>query len=570
MNESVHPPVSRFRFSVVVIVIIAAFGILLWRAVDLHVFNKAFLQGQGDARSLRIEAVAAHRGMIMDRHGEALAISTPVDSVWVQPQTFLSSRQEWQQLARLLELDSKQMIKMVQARKQREFVYLKRRVNPELAQQVMKLNIPGVDLQREYRRYYPLGEVGAHVIGFTDVDDQGQEGLELAYDKWLQGHAGQQRVIKDRLGRVIKHVELLQAARPGKNLYLSLDRRLQYLTYRELKRAVFQHKARSGSAVILDTKTGEVMAIVNQPSYNPNNRDYLKGERYRNRAVTDTFEPGSSIKPFTIATALESGAFKPTTVIDTSPGILRVGRSEIRDIRNYGHIDLATVIQKSSNVGATKIALAMPAKRLWQMFRQVGFGETTGSGYPGEVSGVLKHANEWREIERATMAFGYGLAVTPLQLARAYTALANKGMLMPVSFVQGQQAGKGKRVLSQTTAQQLRAMLEKVVGDEGTGSKAQVAGYRVAGKTGTSKKAGTNGYADDRYISVFAGMAPASKPRLVMVVVINEPSAGDYYGGAVAAPVFSRVMAGALRILGISPDNMNQQSMHMAALGEAK
>lgn len=571
MNDSVHQPASPFRLGMIMFLVMAACATLVWRAIDLHVLNKAFLQNQGDARSLRVESIAAHRGMITDRHGEPVAISTPVDSVWIHPEIYLRDKRDLSKLAKLLDLDVHKLHNKIGARRDREFVYIKRRINPELAEQVMQLEIPGVSLQREYRRYYPMGEVGAHVLGFTNVDDVGQEGLELAFDDWLQGDTGQQRVIKDRLGRVINHVELIKEASPGKQLTLSLDRRLQYLTYRELKRTVFQHRAKSGSAIILDAKSGEILAMVNQPSYNPNNRQNLDGSRYRNRAVTDTFEPGSSIKPFTVAAALESGRFSAASMIDTAPGVYRVGHNTIRDIRNYGVINLSRVIQKSSNVGASKIALAIPAESLWRVHNGVGFGMTTGSGYPGEVEGVLTHSAEWRLIDQATLAFGYGMAVTPLQLARAYGVLANDGVLLPVSFLKQADSVSGERVLKSSTAKQLRKMLETVVTEEGTGVKARIAGYRVAGKTGTSKKTSANGgYADDRYISVFAGMAPASDPRLVMVVMINEPRADVYYGGEVAAPVFGTVMAGALRLMGIAPDKMEDQPVHLLAFGERK
>ncbi|MDH5777695.1 MAG: penicillin-binding transpeptidase domain-containing protein [Gammaproteobacteria bacterium] len=567
MSDTVHQPATPFRLGIIVLMIMLACAILVWRAFDLHIFNKKFLQSQGDARALRVENVAAHRGMITDRHGEPLAVSTPVDSIWVHPETFLTARSQWPKLTKLLDLKVNTLAKLIQSRKDKEFVYLKRRLNPELAEQVMALEIPGVSTQREYRRYYPLGEVASHVIGFTNVDDTGQEGLELAYDEWLKGKTGKQRVVKDRLGRIIKHVDLIKAANPGKDLILSLDRRLQYLTYRELKRAVFQHKARSGSAIIMDAKTGEILSMVNQPSYNPNNRQNLKGSRYRNRAVTDTFEPGSATKPFTIAAALESGRYSTSSTIDTSPGFMHVGTNRIRDIRNYGRINLATIIQKSSNVGASKIALSMSSRKLWQVHNRLGFGMSSGSGFPGEVTGVLTHDSEWRKIDQATLSYGYGLSVTPLQLARAYAVLANQGRLTPVSFMKQEGDIRSEAVLKSSTVRTLNAMLEKVVAQDGTGQRAKISGYRVAGKTGTIKKATAGGYQDDKYISVFAGMAPASKPRLVMVVVINEPRQGVYYGGEVSAPVFSKVMAGALRLMGIAPDMKVDQSVHLAAVG---
>lgn len=566
MRHQVHKPATEFRFMLVIAGVLSVSLVLAWRAVDLHVFRKDFLQNQGDARYLRVVPIAAHRGMISDRNGEPLAISTPVDSVWVQPTAFREAHHAWPKLARLLHLDLGRLQRKVLAREDREFVYLKRHISPELADRVMALGIPGVNLQREYQRYYPAGEVMAHVVGFTDVDDQGQEGLELAYNDWLQGVAGSQRVLKDRLGRVVRHVEQISRPEPGRNLVLSIDQRLQYLAYRELKRAVLQHKARSGSAIVLDVQTGEVLAMVNQPSYNPNNRGQFKGSQTRNRAVTDVFEPGSTVKPFTIAAALESGQFRPTTRIDTTPGHYKVGNAMVRDTRNYGLISVATVIKKSSNVGASKIALALPDKTLWKAYARLGFGVTSGSGFPGEASGLLSHARHWRDIEKATLAFGYGLSVTPLQLARAYSSLAADGLLRPVSFLRLDEPTQGKQIIPARVARQLRPMLESVVQTGGTGTRARVSGYRVAGKTGTVKKAIAGGYSDDRYIAVFAGFAPASLPRLAMVVTVNEPRDGVYYGGEVAAPVFARVMAGALRMLNIPPDAATGASLTLAAL----
>ncbi len=570
MRQQIHKPAAAFRLVSVIFVLMIITAILLWRAVDLHVVRKSFLQDQGDARYLRVVPLAAHRGMITDRHGEPLAISTPVDSVWVNPAEFATASHDWPKLAELLKLDLQELAGTVMQRKGKEFVYIKRHVAPELANRVMNLGIPGVSLQREYHRYYPMGEVAAHVVGFTNIDDQGQEGLELAYDKWLRGEEGSQRVIRDRLGRIIKHVELLKKPQSGKNLALSIDRRLQYLAYRELKRAVFSNKAKSGSAVILDVQTGEVLAMVNQPSYNPNNRENLRSETMRNRAVTDVFEPGSTIKPFTLAAALQSGKYGANSMVDTSPGYYRVSGNMIRDIRNYGRITLAKVIQKSSNVGASKIALSLEPKTIWRMHVRLGFGTVTSSGFPGEASGLLKPAANWREIEQATMAFGYGLSVTPLQLARAYGAIAADGMIKPVSFVRVDKPVKGERVIDAAVARTMLHMLEKVTSDGGTGTRAGITGYRVAGKTGTVKKAVAGGYSDEKYISVFAGIAPVSDPRIVMVVMVNEPAGKNYYGGQVAAPVFSRVMAGALRLFDIAPDNFIRANTQLARLATSE
>ena len=570
MRQQVHSPVSHFRLLVVVGIVFAVAAVMLWRAVDLHVFNKEFLQSQGNARYMRTMPVAAHRGVITDRHGEPLAVSTPVDSVWINPAEFLTARTSWNKLTRLLSLKTDKVERIVLQRKKREFVYLKRHIRPDLAEQVAALNIAGVYLQREYRRYYPAGEVAAHVLGFTNIDDVGQEGLELAYNDWLRGESGRKMVIKDRLGRTIKHVESIQAAQPGKDLTLSIDRRLQYLTYRELKRAVLQYKAKSGSAIILDTQTGEVLAMVNQPSYNPNNRSKLNSYRLRNRAVTDVFEPGSTIKPFTVAAALESGRFKPNSIVNTSPGYFRIGKYVVQDVKNYGRINLSTIMAKSSNVGASKLALAISAKNLTDVHTRIGFGFVTGSGFPGEVGGIMNMPTEKQLVERATLSYGYGLSVTPLQLVRAYAAIANDGVMPHVSFIKVAQAESKTRVLSAKYAKQIREMLEVVVSKKGTGYRAAVSGYRIAGKTGTVKKASAGGYSDDRYVAVFAGMAPASKPRLAMVVTINEPRGDVYYGGKIAAPVFSKVMSGALRLLDIAPDNISNKSVHLADASTVK
>ncbi len=567
MSKPLHKPVSAFRLAVVGGVVLLAGAVLVWRAVDLHVFNRDFLKNQGDARTLRVVPVAAHRGMITDRNGEPLAISTPVDSVWVQPKVFATAHARWPELARLLKLDPERLQRIVVARRDREFVWLKRHLSPQLAERVMALGLPGVNLQREYRRYYPAGEVTAHVLGFTNIDDRGQEGLELAWDEWLRGTPGSKRVLRDRLGRVVRNVEQIRKPEPGRDLALSLDRRIQYLAYRELKRAVFQHRARSGSLVILDVRTGEVLAMVNQPAFNPNDRGQFRPAQTRNRAVTDVFEPGSTIKPFTIAAALLSGRYRPDTRIDTAPGHYRLGRAVIRDAHNYGRITLAKVIQKSSNVGASKIALSLPDALLYRVHTRFGFGADTGSGFPGEVGGLLNDAGHWRRIEKATLAYGYGMSVTALQLARAYAALADDGRLHPVSFLRVKTPEPARRVLPARIARQVRDMLEAVVAEGGTGTRARIAGYRVAGKTGTVKKAAAGGYSDDRYIAVFAGFAPASRPRLAMVVTVNEPRDGVYYGGQVAAPVFSRVMAGALRLLGVAPDAAPAHPVRLAALG---
>jgi len=535
---------------------VLAVGLLVCRAVDLQLLRNAFLQEQGDARSLRVVSIPAHRGMITDRNDEPLAISTPVDSIWADPQEMLAASAQWPRLAKLLDLNVRWIKDRLRENANREFVYIKRHIPPALADQVMALDIPGVFAQREYRRYYPAGEVAGHVLGFTNVDDVGQEGAELTYEQWLRGTPGSMRVIKDRLGRVVETVERINEPVPGRDLKLSIDRRIQYLAYRELKAAVQENRAASGSAVVLDVKTGEVLAMVNQPTYNPNNRDSLRSSHYRNRAVTDVFEPGSTVKPFTVAMALESGRYRPDTLIDTEPGTLRVGPNTIHDTHDYGLINVSTVIAKSSNVGASKIALSLPPQRLWTLFHQVGFGSLSGADFPGEAAGSLPDYHHWYPIDHATFSFGYGLSVSTLQLARAYAVLAAGGVIKPVSFVPVDHEPEGTRVMSAKVARQVMAMLEGVVSDEGTGDLARVPGYHVAGKTGTARKSVSGGYAEDSYVSLFAGMIPATRPRLVMVVVINDPRSSQYYGGMVAAPVFSRVMSGAVRLLDIAPDDL--------------
>ena len=541
---------------------------LLFRAIDLQVLNKEFLQDHGDARALRVVKIPAHRGMITDRNGESLAISTPVNSIWAVPRKVMAADAKLDQLAKYLHMDEKELSSLLKDRIGRQFVYLKRHVAPALAEQVMLLDIPGISLQREYRRYYPAAEVTSHVVGFTNIDDSGQEGIELAYDNWLKGSPGSKRVLKDRLGRIIENIESITTPDPGNKLVLSIDRRVQYLAYRELKSAVNHHKARAGTLVMLDVKTGEIIAMVGQPSYNPNNRTGLKSGHYRNRALTDVFEPGSTIKPFTIATALKSGLYDLNSTIDTRPGFFKVGDHTIRDHQDYGVIDLATVIKKSSNIGASKIALSLEPLDFWSILTNVGFGQATGSGFPGEASGFLNPYNNWSEVEQANMSFGYGVSTTALQLAQAYMPFATDGLMLPVSFLKVTEPVTASRVFSADVARQVRTMLETVVQKGGTGSRAFVEGYRVAGKTGTVHKTVVGGYSEDRYLSLFAGMAPASNPRLIAVVIIDEPKGDQYYGGVVAAPVFANVMAGALRLLDVPPDDLSVLNRQIIAAGK--
>ncbi len=546
-------------------------GGLLWRAADLQLLRKDFLQDHGDARALRVVEMPAHRGMITDRFGEPLAISTPVHSVWAAPRKVLASEQQLLTLAKLLDMQPRELKGLLEDRMGRGFVYLRRHLDPDQAEKVAALAIPGVSLEREYRRYYPASEVTAHIVGFTNVDDVGQEGIELEFDKWLRATPGAKRVLKDRFGRTVENVESIRPPSPGKDLVLSIDRRLQYLAYRELKRAVQSTAARGGSIVMLDAHSGEVLAMVSQPSYNPNNRGGLKTGYFRNRAVTDVFEPGSAIKPFTIASAIESGKYSSATMVDTRPGYFSIGGYTIRDLQNYGVIDVATVIKKSSNVGASKIALSLEPKGLWGMLTRVGFGQITESGFPGESAGHLDDYRNWPEVEHATLAFGYGLSVTALQLAHAYAILAAAGVRYPVTLQKLRDRPEGQRVMTQTTAAEVRRLLEAVVHEGGTGQLAQIAGYRVAGKTGTVHKSAAGGYAEDRYLSVFAGMAPATRPQLVTVVVIDEPGGPQHFGGEVAAPVFAKVASGAMRLMNIAPDDTKAlEGQLLAFRGESR
>lgn len=546
-------PVRRW---LVLSVFLCGMVVLCSRAVYLQLLNNDFLKEHGDARSIRVVDIPSHRGVIVDRNGEQLAMSTPVDSIWATPRKVFEDVEKFPKLAEAMGMTVKELHQTLRARMNRDFIYLKRHATPDLVKQVQDLRIKGISTQREYKRYYPAAEVTSHIIGFTNIDDQGQEGLELAYDNWLSGKNGKKRVLKDRLNRIVEDIESIEASQPGKALKLSIDRRVQYLAYRELAAAVKYHRAKGGSLVMLDVRTGEIMAMVGQPSYNPNNREKLKSHFYRNRAVTDVFEPGSTMKPFTVAVGLESGIYKPHSPINTSPGFFKVGDHTIRDMRNYGNIDVATVITKSSNVGASKIALALEPEQYWDALSRFGFGQPTGSAFPGESSGLLNPFNTWSDVEMATMSFGYGLSVTPLQLAQAYSILANGGVMLPISFLKVEGTVSGKRVLEERIARQVRKMLETVVSAKGTGKRAAIRGYRVIGKTGTVHKSVRGGYSDDRYLSLFAGIAPASQPRFAMVILVDEPRGDHHYGGVVAAPVFSRVMEGAFRILNIPPDDL--------------
>jgi cell division protein FtsI (penicillin-binding protein 3) len=538
-------------YALLLIFLLSSFA-LVARAVKLQVTETEFLQGQGNARFLREVDIPTTRGVISDRNGEPLAVSTPVDSVWVNPVELLQAPENLDPLASVLETDPDDMERKLTQRAGKEFVWLRRRLHPDVASQIKALNIPGVFLQKEYRRFYPAGEVAAHVVGFTNIDDIGQEGLELAYNDWLAGETGSKRVIKDRLGRTVEEIEQVRESKPGSDLQLTIDRRLQYLAYSELKRTVLKHGARSGSVVLLDLENSEILAMVNQPSYNPNHPG-SENDGLRNRAVTDVFEPGSVMKAFAMTSVLEHSTVTPATTVETTPGTLTISGHTIHDHRNYGLLDVTGIMTKSSNVGMTKLALELDPAQMWDTYRRFGFGEATGSGFPGESAGVLRNHTRWRRLEQATISYGYGMNATALQLAQGYAVIANEGRLRQPTLIQGA-ANPPVSVIDPGLARQIAAMLETVTGPLGTGTQARVPNYRIAGKTGTSRKASASGYAS-RYVASFAGFAPASNPRLVCIVVVNDPTGELYYGGDVAAPLFASVVSGALRLMNIPPDD---------------
>ncbi|MDO3723103.1 penicillin-binding protein 2 [Marinobacter sp. chi1] len=544
---------KAWRYGSVLGVFLLVVGVLGWRLVDLHVVDNEFLRKQGDVRTIRVETIDAHRGVITDRHGEPLAVSTPVQTIWANPSEIDPDQDRLTHLARLLGLNEATLRKRLKRYAGREFIYLRRKVQPGLARQVTELDIDGVYSRQEYRRYYPASEVTAHVVGFTDIDERGQEGMELAYNQWLSGEPGKKRVLKDNRGRVIKDLTLIRDARPGNGLQLSIDLRLQYLAYRELKAVVNAHNARGGTLVMLDSDTGEVLAMVNQGAYNPNDRNQLAAENLRNKAITDLFEPGSTMKPITMAAALESGNYQPETTIDTAPGFRRFGRFTIRDHRNYGVMDLTDIIAKSSNVGISKIATDIGGDAIRDLYSRLGLGQPTGIGFPGEAVGVLPSPPKWRPVEEATLSYGYGMSVNALQLAQAYMVIANGGIRHPLSLIKLDGEPQGHRVISEKVTHQVRNMLREVV-ENGTGKRAQPGFYSAGGKTGTVHLVGEQGYQDSEYKAIFAGMAPIENPRIVAVVAVDAPQSGEYYGGEVAAPVFARVMSDALRLLNVKPE----------------
>lgn len=554
------------RHYLVLVVIMLMLVALVARAGYLQVVNQEFLLKQGSERQVRTIATPAYRGTIFDRYGEPVAISSPVDSVWANPQQALLDLRGLKKVVATLGLNFTETVENLKQRANREFVYLKRRVEPELAQRAVE-DASGVYLQREYSRFYPAGEVVAHVLGFTDIDDVGREGLEFTYEDWLKATPGQSSILRNRKGEVVEHIAQVAAASPGQDLRMSIDMRLQYITYRSLVKAIKYHAAASGSAVLLDARTGEVLALANFPSYNPNNIGRFKASSRRNRAITDVFEPGSTVKPFTLAAALDLRLLNEQTRINTAPGYMKVTGYPIKDFSNYGVLDPAGILRKSSNVGASKIAMKMEPEQLWQAFSDYGFGEPSGISFPAASSGYLSFHADWQPLDHATMAFGYGLSVSTLQLARAYSLFANEGRLLPISLLQLDTRPDGRQVMKPATARKILHWLEQVVGPKGTAREASIAGFRVAGKTGTVKKSTAGGYLEDSYRSVFAGIAPVSQPRLVMAVMIDDPTENGYYGGQVAAPVFREVMDQSLRLMNISPDDLTS-IRQMASVSE--
>jgi cell division protein FtsI (penicillin-binding protein 3) len=543
-----------WRSRLVLVLALAGFAVLAGRAFYLQALNTEFLQAKGEARYARVVEMPASRGTIKDRNGQMLALSSPVESIWVSPDEFEIEDAQARALARVLGMPLEELRQKID-RKDRQFAYLKRQISPDEAAKVMALRIPGVFQQREFRRFYPAGEVMAHVVGFTGIDDQGQEGMELAAQERLAGAPGSRKVIKDRKGRIVEDVESLRAPRNGEEVVLAIDQRLQFLAHRELKAAVQAHRAKGGALVILDARSGEVLALVNQPGYNPNNRAAVTGRQTRNRSVTDLFEPGSTLKPFTIAAALDAGIVTPATLVETGP--LKIGGWTINDSHPLGTLNVAQVIQKSSNIGTAKIQLAMPAERMGTLYRELGFGAVPQTGFPGEAKGLLRPWAQWRPIEQATMAYGHGISVSLLQVARAYTVFANEGRLLPLSLLRQDTQAIGKPLISRESAREVTRMMEMAVLPGGTAPLAQVPGYRVVGKTGTAHKPEDGGYASKKYVSSFVGFAPMSDPRFIVAVMIDEPSGAKHYAGDVAAPAFAAVMGAALRMMSVPPDAAN-------------
>ncbi|MCA3905851.1 peptidoglycan glycosyltransferase FtsI [Vibrio vulnificus] len=547
----------RWRFNLVLGFVFLAFAALVVRLAFIQVIEPDNLIREGDLRSIRVKALPSARGIISDRNGEPLAVSVPVEAVWADPVTIfkekaLDNKQRWYALADVLGLQREELIERIERNENRRFIYLQRQVSPAMANYIRELKIPGVGLKSESRRYYPAGEVSAHLVGVTGIDGHGLEGVERSYDNWLTGEAGKQTIRKDRYGRVVENIAY-EDRQEGKSLELTIDQRLQAIAYRAIKQAVADHRATSGSAVMLDVKTGAVLAMVNAPSYNPNNRSDWQSYKMRNRIITDSLEPGSTVKPFVILAALENGVATKDTVIDTGNGILQVGGSRVRDTSKVGKADLTEILKKSSNIGVTKLSMEMPVEAILGMYNAVGLGEPSGLNLVGEVTGIFPTRSRWSPIERATLSFGYGLSITPIQLAHAYATLGNEGMYEPIHIIKSNDRDMAKQVVSKQHAREVLNMLETVTQKGGSARRAAVPGYRVGAKTGTSRKATAGGYSDE-YITYTAGIAPVSDPRIALVVVVNEPQGDDYYGGSVASPVFSEIMKGALQILNVAPD----------------
>lgn len=554
-QQPIAPPLGGGRFFFILLAIGLASAILIGRITLLQVIDRPFLQSQGDARTLRHEAIPAHRGMITDRNGEPLAISTPVVTLWANPQELPDDAIQRIVLAQALGMTLDDFESRVARFSEREFMYLRRQMTPAAAQQILNLRTPGVYPQREYKRYYPAGEVAAQLLGVTNVDDIGQEGLELSYQPYLAGHPGQRRVIKDRRGRLVRELGVISDAQPGGELTLSIDQRIQYMAYRELRAAVTENDADGGVLVMMDARTGEVLAMANLPSYNPNNRAGLDPRGLRNQALVDVFEPGSVMKPLAMAAILESGVVDRDVVVNTSPGWMRIDQFTIRDFRDYGQLDLAGILEKSSNIGMSRLALQLTDTAIWEKYNQLGLGQAPGTGFPGESTGSLPAPVRWSRSERAALSYGYGLSASAVQIASAYTAIANNGERLQPSLLRLSEPPTGIPAISPTVANDLLNVLETSVAAYTGGRRARVEGYRVGGKTGTVRKTGLQGYTTDAYRSVFAGIAPISDPRIVTVVMIDHPKAGEFYGGAVAAPVFSSVTGNALRLLDVPPDH---------------
>lgn len=556
--------IFRFRMLILILCAMGALSAVVYRLWDLQINDRDFLQGQGYKRAVHTVPVIPFRGMILDRHGQPLAISTPVKSIWVDPTEVDLSQKEWAEFASLLHRNVGLIKTKIKSKKNKRFLYVKRHLSPMLGHKISRLKLKGVFLQTEYKRFYPTGEVFAHVLGMTSLDHKGIQGLEQLFNSKLSGKPGKYKVLSDRMGQKVESLEYETLPENGENITLSLDSRIQYVAYKALKEAVHFHHAKAGTAIVLDVNSGEILAMVNQPSFNPNTKIDIVDSRFRNRAVTDTFEPGSVVKAISMANILQSGKFNPESHIDTGPGWMKVSGKVVRDIQNYGVLDLNTIMQKSSNVGITKLVLSLPPESLLETFRKVGFGQKTDSLFPGEMGGYLNEEVRNRPLSLATMAFGYGLTVTPLQIAQSYAILANQGKKHPISFLKQNQDIPSEQVISPSVAQSINKMLQLSTQKGGTGTRASIPGYEVAGKTGTVRKISQQGYSDSQHVSVFAGFVPANNPKVAIVVVVDDPSNGQYYGGDVAAPVFSKIAFSTMRILNVPQVNYNSKEYILA------